>query len=126
MIRSDLRFAASRTPIHSSPRRNPTTNSVAETMIMRCIVVARVAILFAHPLAAQCANGSALPCNQSIAARRDLPLDTLKWIVLPFTNTAKVSDIDWVSTASVGLLYMDMSQWTEFHIVDDARVTDLL
>lgn len=78
-------------------------------------------------LAAQCANGAAPPCvTPRPATPRDPPLEDRKWIVLPFANTAHVPDLDWVSTASVGLLYSDMSRWKEFRVVDDARVTDLL
>lgn len=73
---------------------------------------------------AQCANGSPPPCAP--AARPNPPLDAKTWIVVPFTNTTRASDLDWLSDASVGLLATDMSRWTDLRVVDAERVTDLL
>lgn len=45
---------------------------------------------------------------------------------MPFDNLAKSQDIDWLRSASVNLLYLDMSRWRDIRVVDDERVADLL
>ena len=90
------------------------------------VSTALVLAALASPLAAQCANGSPPPCGPATSAQRDPPIDTLKWIVLPFTNTTRAPELNWLSDASVRLLYIDMSRWTELNVVDDERVSSLL
>jgi TolB-like protein len=91
------------------------------------LVAAFIFSALAQPLAAQCANGSAPPCGRpKPAAHRDPPLDTLTWMVFPFRNVTDAADLNWVSLSSVNQLYIDMSRWTDIHVVDDERVSDLL
>jgi tetratricopeptide (TPR) repeat protein/TolB-like protein len=81
----------------------------------------------APTLAAQCPDGALRPCAVAKPAPlADPPLDDRAWIVLPFTNIARAAELDWLSEASVHLLYIDMSRWTDLRIVDDERVSDLL
>jgi tetratricopeptide (TPR) repeat protein len=54
------------------------------------------------------------------------PLDERTWIVVPFDNLAKAQDVDWLRTASVNLLYLDMSRWRDIRVIDDERVADLI
>ena len=79
---------------------------------------------------AQCPDGSAPPCRGASApatARRvNPPLDDNTWIVVPFDNLAKSEDTEWLRSASVNLLYLDMSRWRDIKVVDDERVADLL
>jgi TolB-like protein len=53
-------------------------------------------------------------------------LDDRTWIVVPFDNTARSADVDWLRDASVNLLYLDLSKWHDIHVVDDKRVADLM
>jgi tetratricopeptide (TPR) repeat protein len=48
------------------------------------------------------------------------------WIVVPFANDAKAQDVDWLRDASVNLLSLDLSRWSDVDVVDDKRVGDLL
>lgn len=79
---------------------------------------------------AQCADGSPPPCRaaaRNVTARpTGLPLDDRTWIVLPFENQARAADLDWLRDASVNLLYMDLSRWSDVHAIDDKRVADYL
>jgi tetratricopeptide (TPR) repeat protein/TolB-like protein len=79
---------------------------------------------------AQCPDGSPPPCRGSTAAaparRVNPPLDNNTWIVVPFDNLAKSEDTEWLRSASVNLLYLDMSKWRDIKVVDDERVADLL
>src|SRR5688572_11895967 len=79
---------------------------------------------------AQCPDGSPPPCRSSAVAtaprRVNPPLDDRTWIVVPFDNIAKAQDIDWMRSASVNLLYLDMSRWRDIRVIDDERVADLL
>ena len=79
---------------------------------------------------AQCADGSPPPCRpqQAAAAPRRVnpPLDERTWIVVPFDNLARSADVDWLRTASVNLLYLDMSRWKDIRVIDDERVADLV
>lgn len=43
---------------------------------------------------------------------------------MPFDNLAKSPDADWLRTASVNLLYLGMSRWTDLRVIDDERVAD--
>src|SRR5688572_16407042 len=96
--------------------------------------VLSVLLLSAYPLirlSAQCPDGSPPPCRGASgpaqATRRPPPpLDPRTWIVLPFENVARVTDIDWLRDASVNLLYLDMSRWRDIRVVDDERVADLI
>ena len=85
------------------------------------------------PLAAadaQCPDGSAPPCRGASAPaaprRVNPPLDDNTWIVVPFDNLARSEDTEWLRSASVNLLYLDMSRWRDIKVVDDERVADLL
>jgi hypothetical protein len=85
--------------------------------------------LSAVDLAAQCPDGTPPPCNRGAAAapRRANPqLNPRAWIVVPFGNAMKAQDLDWLREASVNLLSMDMSRWTDVDVVPDKRVGDLL
>jgi len=95
-------------------------------MVLRPAALAVAVACFATPLAAQCANGAPPPCTTAASARRDPPLDSRKWIVLPFTNSTRAPELNWLSDASVRLLYIDMSRWTDLTVVDDERVASLL
>lgn len=90
------------------------------------LIAALIFSALAQPLAAQCANGSAPPCGPLKALPPTPALDERKWIVLPFANTARAADVDWLSAASVDLLSIDMSRWSDHKVVDAASVTDLL
>jgi Tfp pilus assembly protein PilF/TolB-like protein len=85
-------------------------------------------LLAAARAAAQCPNGRPPPCQSGApAARRALPaLNQRTWIVVPFTNTTKSAEVDWLRDASVNLLSMDMGRWTDVNVVPDKRVADLL
>src|SRR4051812_18003391 len=83
---------------------------------------------------AQCPDGSPPPCRgraattSTIAPRRTAnpPLSDATWIVLPFDNVSRATDVDWLRDGSVNLLYLDLSKWTDIRVVDDERVADLL
>jgi len=45
---------------------------------------------------------------------------------VPFGNVMHAPDIDWLRDASVNLLSLDMSRWTDVSVVPDKRVSDLL
>lgn len=80
-------------------------------------------------LSAQCPDGTPPPCRgaQIASARRtNPPLDDKTWIVVPFANLTRNQDLEWLRAASVNLLYLDLSQWREIHVVDDERVADLI
>jgi tetratricopeptide (TPR) repeat protein/TolB-like protein len=81
---------------------------------------------FSH---AQCPDGTPPPCRAATPAparRAAPPLDERTWIVLPFDNVARASDIDWLRSASVNLLYLDMSRWRDIRVIDDERVADFM
>jgi len=79
---------------------------------------------------AQCADGSPPPCRTitvaSAARRANPPLDDRTWIVVPFDNLAKSADADWLRVASVNLLYLGMSRWSDVRVIDDERVADFM
>lgn len=79
---------------------------------------------------AQCPDGTPPPCRASApAAPRRVaapPLDDRTWIVLPFENVARAEDIEWLRSASVNLLYLDMSRWRDIRVIDDERVADFM
>ncbi len=83
------------------------------------------------PAYAQCSDGSPPPCRRGAVAappaRRENPtLNPRLWIVVPFGNVMHAPDIDWLRDASVNLLTLDMSRWTDVSVVPDKRVSDLL
>lgn len=87
--------------------------------------------LVTNPALAQCADGTPPPCGRAAspvaAARRpNLRLNERAWIVVPFTNATRAPDLDWLRDASVNLLSLDLSRWTDIVVVDDKRVTDLV
>jgi tetratricopeptide (TPR) repeat protein/TolB-like protein len=89
------------------------------------------AAVTATPAGAQCPDGSPPPCRSqtvaSAASRRvNPPLDDRTWIVVPFDNLARSADVDWMRSAAVNLLYLDMSRWRDIRVIDDERVADLL
>ena len=79
---------------------------------------------------AQCPDGTPPPCATarvaSAARRTDPPLNDRTWIVVPFNNVTRAPDVEWMRDASVNLLYLDLSQWQDIHVIDDARVADLV
>ncbi len=80
-------------------------------------------------LRAQCPDGTPPPCGgaRPAAPRRvNPPIDERAWIVLPFDNTTRAADIDWLRDASVDLLYLDLSKWNDIRVVDSKRVADFM
>jgi eukaryotic-like serine/threonine-protein kinase len=93
------------------------------------LLVLALSVSPAVRLSAQCPDGSPPPCQAVAAAavrRPNPPLDARTWIVLPFENVSASTDIDWLRSASVNLLYLDMSRWRDVRVIDDERVADLL
>ncbi len=88
-----------------------------------------LAMALAHPLAAQCPDGTAPPCgaarNATLIRHADPPLDARSWIVVPFDNLARNTEVDWLSQASVNLLYVNLSNWKDIRVVDDERVGEI-
>ena len=92
-------------------------------------LAAALAVSFPDVALAQCPDGAPPPCRstQSAIARRAAPqLNTHAWIVVPFANVMKAPDLDWLRDASVNLLSLDLSRWTDIAVVDDKRVGDLV
>lgn len=80
---------------------------------------------------AQCPDGTPPPCKSAssasaLARRANPPLNVRAWIVVPFGNVMKAQELDWLRDASVNLLSMDMSRWTDISVVPDKRVGDLM
>ncbi len=82
--------------------------------------------LVAPPLHAQCADGSPPPCRGMARPVRMAAPDPRTWIVVPFANVSRDAQVEWLSNASVNLLYLDLSRWTDIRVIDDGRVTDLM
>ncbi len=85
----------------------------------------------ANSAAAQCPDGTPPPCGRAASTnastRRVNPaLNPRMWIVVPFGNVTKSADLDWLRDASVNLLSLDLSRWTDIAVVDDKRVGDLV
>ncbi len=100
-------------------------------MIFRLAAFALVlAVASAGGLEAQCPDGTPPPCAGARPAppprRTNPPLDERSWIVLPFDNTTRAPDIDWLRDASVELLYLDLSRWNDLRVVDARRVADFM
>lgn len=79
---------------------------------------------------AQCPDGTPPPCRGAVspvAVRRANPqLNARSWIVVPFGNVTRSPELEWLRDASVNLLTLDLSRWTDITVVDDKRVGDLL
>ncbi len=105
-------------PIH--PYRTQVSLASRSLLLCVCASVASARLAFS-----QCPDGSPPPCR-SAAARRAPALDERTWIVLPFANTTRAPDVDWLSAASANLLYLGLARWTDVRAVDDGRVVDLL
>ncbi len=87
-----------------------------------CLVTAFTALTaFTARLQSQCPDGTPPPC-----ARNAVPLDERRWIIVPFDNVSHAPDAEWLGSASVNLLYLNLSQWRDLRVVDDERVADLL
>jgi tetratricopeptide (TPR) repeat protein/TolB-like protein len=83
--------------------------------------------LAVHPLAAQCPDGSPPPCRGAVVARTAAPaLNPKAWIVAPFTNVTRTTELEWLRDAAVNLMSLDMERWTDLSVVPDKRVSDLL
>src|ERR1051325_3186948 len=89
-------------------------------------VLALIAV--SRPMAAQqCSDGLPPPCAAARAAAKRAAspaLDDRTWVVVPFDNVSRSSDLEWLTDGGVNLLYLDLSNWTDVHIVDDKRVAD--
>ena len=88
-------------------------------------------LLPAAAAAAQCPDGTPPPCRPTTTAlavtRRANPsLNDNAWIVVPFGNAMQAQDLDWLRDASVNLLTLDLSRWTDVQVIDDKRVADLV
>lgn len=96
-------------------------------VMVACVLAALVT---ADTIGAQCPDGTPPPCRsaaQASAARRPNPqLNERAWIVVPFANATRTPDLDWLRDASVNLLSLDLSRWTDISVVDDKHVADLL
>ena len=77
---------------------------------------------------AQCSDGTPPPCRGTVpVVRRPTPqLNPRAWIVVPFGNITRAPELDWLRDASVNLLTLDLSRWTDISVVDDKRVGDLV
>lgn len=100
------------------------------TRVREILLLAGLAGIPVHSAFAQCPDGTPPPCRGAApgAAPRRVapPIDDHTWIVVPFENVARASDIDWLRDASVNLLYLDMSKWRDIRVIDDERVADLI
>ena len=96
---------------------------------MNARLVFSAMVFAASSAGAQCPDGAPPPCRSSAISaplRVNPPLNAREWIVVPFTNVTRAADLDWLRDASVNLLSLDLSRWTDIGVVDDKRVTDLL
>ena len=73
-------------------------------------------------LGAQCPDGALPPCRTAAPPRVTPVLDERTWIVVPFDNVARAADVDWLRDASVNLLYLELSRFSDIRVVDDERV----
>jgi tetratricopeptide (TPR) repeat protein len=100
-------------------------------MTTTAVVALSIVLILAPDTAiAQCPDGSPPPCRSAQVAaaprRVNPPLDERTWIVVPFDNLARSQEVDWLRSASVNLLYLDMSRWRDIRVIDDERVADLI
>lgn len=97
---------------------------------MRRLLPLAATLLLASVARAQCPDGTPPPCRTAAAPVRQPPanvaLDQQTWIVVPFDNLARNQEIEWLRAASVNLLYLDLSRWSDIKVVDDERVADLM
>jgi tetratricopeptide (TPR) repeat protein/TolB-like protein len=93
---------------------------------MKPYVLALVVVAVARPALAQmCPDGSPPPCR---AARPALPppLDSTRWLVLPFENRTAHPDSALLREGTATMLRLELERWPELKIVDEAAVTDQL
>ena len=94
------------------------------------VVLSMVALVMTSAAArGQCPDGTPPPCRSAATTplrRANPPLNVRAWIVVPFANVMKVPELDWLRDASVNLLTLDLSRWTDIAVVDDKRVGDLV
>ncbi|HEX7939804.1 MAG TPA: hypothetical protein VF483_12530 [Gemmatimonadaceae bacterium] len=95
------------------------------------VIAAALAAGASRTAVSQCADGSPPPCRtRTVAAavtrRADPPMDAKAWIVVPFDNLNGNQEVDWLRSASVNLLYLGMSHWTDIRVTDDKRVADYM
>jgi hypothetical protein len=89
--------------------------ALAAALLATCAITSR----------AQCPDGAPPPCKSAVPAvirRANPPLNPRAWIVVPFGNVMKAAELDWLRDASVNLLTLDMSRWTDVSVVPDKRV----
>jgi tetratricopeptide (TPR) repeat protein len=94
-----------------------------------CLFVGMLLGAVATTASAQCPDGAPPPCKGALPAairRINPPLNPKAWIVVPFGNVMKAQELDWLRDASVNLLTLDMSRWTDVSVVPDKRVGDLV
>jgi tetratricopeptide (TPR) repeat protein/TolB-like protein len=99
------------------------------TTLHRSALAAALLVTVAVPCRAQCPDGAPPPCKGAVPAairRVNPPLNPRAWIVVPFGNVMKAQELDWLRDASVNLLTLDMSRWTDVSVVPDKRVGDLV
>ncbi len=96
----------------------------------RALAIVAMITVSAPMLIAQCPDGSPPPCKSAAAAaaarRVNPPLNERAWIVVPFGNVTRARELDWLRDASVNLLSMDLSRWTDITVIDDKHVGDLM
>src|SRR3954464_2294253 len=95
-------------------------------LLRRSLMLVVIGALSVH---AQCPDGTPPPCRiaPSTVARHTNPaLNPRAWIVVPFGNVTRSRDLEWLRDASVNLLSLDMSRWTDVNVVPDKRVADLV
>ena len=132
IARCSIRGDCTSLPHHAA--RNRLRSGVRTMMNGTRLSLSAVLVAFfsiANVVAAQCPDGTPPPCNRTAttiaSTRRANPaLNDRAWIVVPFTNATRAPDLDWLRDASVNLLSLDLSRWTDLTVIDDKRVTDLL
>lgn len=101
----------------------------AQRLSSRLLVPLLFAVAAPRIATAQCSDGTPPPCHGVVAlsAKRTAPqLNPRAWIVVPFGNITRAPELDWLRDASVNLLTLDLSRWTDISVVDDKRVGDLV
>jgi len=96
---------------------------------MRFMRWTAVVLIAAGPctVPAQCPDGSPRPCAPVSARKRPpIPLNDRTWIVAPFANITRATDVEWLREGSVNLLSVDLARWSDLRVVDDKRVADFL
>lgn len=111
--------------------RNFTRMNQPRRLSLRDILIAALAFTAtSNTLAAQCPEGTPPPPCKSAspaAGRRVYPaLNPRAWIVVPFGNVTKSPELDWLRDASVNLLSLDLSRWSDITVINDKRIGDLV